>query len=103
MCGTGVASLIDLIWMPLVEKPRKALSRPAPTPRIITDASLRPISAPFSPISSPTLVAAYGVDLRAPEKPSAPAELESTTLPLSSVRTALVLLKVASMWRMPFS
>src|SRR3989344_5843528 len=96
LCGIGVASLIERIWMPLPEKARRTDSRPAPTPRIITDASFSPIIMLFSPRNSPTLAAAYGVDFLAPEKPSAPALEDTMAFPLSSVIIAFVLLKVAS-------
>ena len=33
-CGTGVLSLMPVMWMPLVANARIELSRPAPTPRI---------------------------------------------------------------------
>ena len=43
---------------PLPENARSTDSRPAPTPRIMTVASLRPIIIPFSPRNSPTFAAA---------------------------------------------
>ena len=48
------------------------------------------------------IVAAYGVDLRAPEKPDSPAVDQHKTLPESSVTLANVELNVAVTYRQPF-
>ena len=47
------------------------------------------------------IVAAYGVDLRAPEKPDSPAVDQHKTLPESSVTLANVELNVAVTYRQP--
>ena len=47
------------------------------------------------------VVAAKGVDLRAPLKPDCPVEPQQTTLPLLSVIEAKVLLKEAVICRLP--
>src|SRR3989344_9618437 len=103
LCGTGVMSLMAVIKIPLVEKARIEVSRPAPTPETTTDTSLTPMAAARSPISSPTLAAANGVPFLAPEKPSEPEEDQVTMLPDLSPKHILVLLKVASTYSMPVS
>src|SRR3989338_4983328 len=103
LCGTGVTSLIEEIWMPLVENARIADSRPAPTPLTVTETSLTPIAAARSPKSSPTLAAANGVPFFAPENPKLPEDDQLTTLPDLSAKASLVLLKVASTKRIPES
>src|SRR3982751_4878517 len=92
LCGTGVVSLIELMWIPLVEKARIEDSRPAPTPETTTATSLTPIATALSPKSSPTFAAAKGVPFLAPAKPSEPDEDQDTTLPAMSVKESLVLL-----------
>src|SRR3989344_882010 len=96
LCGTGVTSLIAVIWMPLVEKARIDDSRPAPTPDTTAETSFTPMAAARSPMSSPTLAAANGVPFLAPENPSEPEDDQVTILPDLSPRHILVLLKVAS-------
>ena len=103
LCGTGVMSLMAVIWIPLVEKARIDDSRPAPTPDTTTETSFTPIAAARSPTSSPTLAAANGVPFLAPENPSDPEEDHVTMLPDLSPRHILVLLKVASTYSMPVS
>src|SRR3989338_864706 len=103
LCGTGVTSLIAVIWMPLVEKARIDDSRPAPTPETTTDTSFTPMAAARSPTSSPTLAASNGVPFLAPENPSEPDDDQVTMLPDLSPRHILVLLKVASTKSMPVS
>ncbi len=51
--------------------------------------------------SSIVVVAAYGVDLRVPLKPTLPVFVQEITLPLSSVKVTSVLLKVALMYMRP--
>ena len=48
-------------------------------------------------------VAAKGVDLREPLKPTVPAESQQRVSPLTSVMVIIVLLKVALMWATPFN
>src|SRR3990167_8407101 len=103
LCGTGVMSLMDLIWIPLVEKARMDDSRPAPTPETTTETSLTPMAAARSPTSSPTFAAANGVPFLAPENPKLPEDDHVTMLPDLSPRHILVLLKVASTKSMPVS
>src|SRR3989338_7828302 len=90
--GTGVSSEIRTISIPLDENARRAVPRPAPTPRITTSTSLIPMIFAFSPTISPTFAAANGVPFLAPEKPSAPEEDHATAFPLLSARRTLVLL-----------
>src|SRR3989344_444423 len=96
-------SLMEVIWIPLVEKARIDDSRPAPTPDTTTETSFTPIAAARSPTSSPTLAAANGVPFLAPENPSEPDDDQVTMLPDLSPKHILVLLKVASTYSMPVS
>jgi len=59
-----------------------------------TTASTTTTSATTSSAASPANCAAYGVDLRLPLNPNAPALLHATAFPLSSVIVTIVLLKV---------
>ena len=76
----------------LAEKARIADSRPAPTPRMTTSTSLRPIDRARSASISPTLLAANGVPFFEPEKPIDPLDDQSKVLPAESVSASLVLL-----------
>src|SRR3989344_9068263 len=96
-------SLMEVIWIPLVEKARIDDYRPAPTPDTTTETSFTPIAAARSPTSSPTLAAANGGPFLAPENPSEPEDDQVTMLPDLSPRHILVLLKVASTKSMPVS
>src|SRR3989338_114583 len=76
-------------------------SRPDPTPKTTTSASLTPRIAALLPTKSPTLEAANGVPFLAPLKPKLPALDQNNVLPNLSEKSTLVLLKVASICKTP--
>src|SRR3954462_1699607 len=76
-------------------------SRPDPTPLTTTSTSLIPSAADFWPKISPTFDAANGVPFLAPLNPSDPDEDQNSVLPSLSATVTLVLLKVASTFKMP--
>src|SRR3989344_7001546 len=69
LCGIGVTSLIEVMFIPFEIKPLMPDSRPEPTPFTTTLASFMPIALALLPIISPTLAAAKGVPFLAPLKP----------------------------------
>ena len=72
--GMGVISAISEIERPTAFSPRRAASLPAPGPLIYTSTSRMPVSMALRATASTAVVAAYGVDLRAPLKPAIPEE-----------------------------
>src|SRR5262245_60962699 len=95
LCGIGVTSRIDVMVKPAACSARSADSRPAPGPFTSTSRIFTPCSDAFLAAASAATCAAYGVDLREPLKPSAPAEDQAMVLPWSSVMVIIVLLKLA--------
>src|SRR6185503_18413729 len=91
---TGVISEIDVIASPAVLIPRSDESLPAPGPLTKTSADLSPKPTIRFTTSSTAMLAAYGVDLRVPLYPFAPALLQPRVSPLSLVTVTEVLLKV---------
>ena len=72
-----------------------AASLPAPGPLTITSNLFKPIYSAFFARLSAILCAAKEVDFLDPLNPTEPAPLEYKTLPVSSVKVIIVLLKVA--------
>src|SRR5438445_13374827 len=72
-----------------------AASRPAPGPRTNTSTTLRPRSSALRAAVSAATCAAYGVLLREPFQPAAPAEDHAITFPAGSVSDTIVLLNEA--------
>src|SRR6202158_5406447 len=62
-----------------------------------------PRSNAFLAVASAVICAAYGVDLRLPLKPCAPAEPHEMTLPSMSLIEMIVLLNVLWMWACPLT
>src|ERR1700712_3192217 len=74
---------------------RSADSRPEPGPVTSTSSVRMPCSAALRAASSAATCAAYGVDLREPLKPMAPADDHEIVLPCASVIVTIVLLNEA--------
>ena len=70
---------------------------PYPGPLTTTATSFKPACKAFLATDSEAKAAAYGVDLRDPLKPEAPALVENRVLPSASVNVISVLLKPAEM------
>src|SRR3954471_13711249 len=101
LCGNGVLSSIAVIFRPLFWSAVIADSRPLPGPFTRTSISCRPHFLALAAQFSAARVAAKGVDLRAPLKPTVPAESQARVSPLTSVMVTWVLLKEAFTWAMP--
>src|SRR4051812_21767337 len=80
---------------------RIACSRPEPGPLTLTSISIMPDLRASEAAFSAARPAANGVLLRAPLKPTVPAEAHEMVSPLVSVMVTIVLLKVALMWATP--
>src|SRR5437868_1995212 len=78
-----------------------ACSRPAPGPRTRTSHSSTPCLRAAWAAFSAARPAAKGVLLRAPLKPTVPADAHDSVSPFMSVMVTMVLLKVALMWATP--
>src|SRR3954452_2796611 len=94
-------SQMSVTLSPAAERARSAVSRPAPGPLTRTETFLRPCSMALAAASPAATCAANGVDLREPLQPRAPAELQSSTLPETSVMVIIVLLNVDEMYTSP--
>src|SRR5512139_1236291 len=101
LCGTGVTSEIDVIFMPSAFSARTEDSRPGPGPLMRTSTFLTPHSCAALPAASAATCAANGVDLREPRKPAPPEVAQDSALPWRSVMVTMVLLKDACTWAMP--
>src|SRR5204862_6605827 len=85
------------MWSPAAASARTADSRPEPGPVPRTSTLLTPSWSRATPAAaSEACCAAYGVPLRDPLKPIAPAEDQHTTRPSVSVMEICVLLNVAA-------
>src|SRR5918998_5845662 len=87
--------------MPLAASERIAISRPAPGPLTNTSTERRPCSIALRAAPSAVTCAAYGVLLREPLKPEAPALAQAIVFPAGSVRLTIVLLNVDEMYAFP--
>src|SRR5262245_51289589 len=97
LCGIGVTSRITTMCKPAAAKARTADSRPEPGPWTRTSTDLRPYwSRALLAALSEACWAAYGVPLREPLKPMAPAEDQQSVRPSVSVIVICVLLNDAA-------
>src|SRR5208282_4911735 len=102
LCGIGVTSLISTMCSPAAASARTADSRPEPGPFTRTSTLFIPYWSRATPAAaSEACCAAYGVPLRDPLKPIAPAEDQHTTRPSVSVMEICVLLNVAATYTTP--
>src|SRR6266404_6015158 len=102
LCGIGVTSRITTICNPAAANARTADSRPEPGPFTRTSTLFTPYWSRATPAAaSEACCAAYGVPLREPLKPIAPAEDQHITRPSVSVMEICVLLKVAATYTTP--
>lgn len=91
-----------VITNPAACKDLMAASRPDPGPLTQTSTFRNPISIDSLAAAWAALWAANGVLFLEPLNPILPGEPQAITLPPSSVRVMMVLLKVALMWAMPW-
>src|SRR5512142_409756 len=91
----GVTSVIAVTSRPVASSARIAASRPAPGPRTKTSTVFIPESSALRAAFSAAICAAYGVLLREPFQPDAPADDHAMTFPAGSLIEMMVLLKVA--------
>src|SRR5437879_3636315 len=102
LCGIGVTSRINTMWSPAAASARTADSRPEPGPLTRTSTLFIPYWSRATPAAaSEACCAAYGVPLRDPLKPMAPAEDQHTTRPSVSVMEICVLLNDAATYTTP--
>src|SRR5882724_3830251 len=102
LCGIGVTSRITTICSPAAASARTADSRPEPGPFTRTSTLFIPYWSRATPAAaSEACCAAYGVPLREPLKPIAPAEDQHTTRPSVSVMEICVLLNDAATYTTP--
>ena len=87
--------MIAVIFKPVARKERIAASRPPPGPLTLTSIVLNPNAMASSAAFFAHSVAAKGVLLRDPLKPSAPELHHEMAFPNLSVRVTIVLLNVA--------
>src|SRR3970040_743194 len=93
--GTGVTSRLVVIFRPSAGSARSAASRPDPGPFTCTSIWRMPCSFALRTASSVAVLAAKGVLLREPWKPTAPVLDQDTRFPWGSVNETIVVLKVA--------
>src|SRR6266478_892035 len=97
LCGIGVTSRITTMCNPAAASARTADSRPEPGPFTRTSTLFTPYWSRATPAAaSEACCAAYGVPLREPLKPIAPAEDQHITRPSVSVMVICVLLNDAA-------
>src|SRR5215467_14700516 len=102
LCGIGVMSRISTICNPAAESARTADSRPEPGPFTRTSTLFMPYwSRATLAAASEACCAAYGVPLREPLKPMAPAEDQHIVRPSGSVIVICVLLNDAATYTTP--
>src|SRR6266478_6918686 len=102
LCGIGVTSRITTMCNPAAASARTADSRPEPGPFTFTSTLFIPYWSRATPAAaSEACCAAYGVPLREPLKPMAPAEDQHITRPSVSVMVICVLLNDAAMCTYP--
>src|SRR3990172_7504664 len=101
LCGTGVTSLMLVIFSPIAFSARTADSRPGPGPLMRISTFFTPHSCPAWPACSAAICAANGVDLREPLKPAAPEVAHESAFPWRSVMVMMVLLNDAWICAMP--
>jgi hypothetical protein len=101
LCGWPVTSRIESTSMPMLWKVLAAMSRPEPWPLTSISTRLTPWSIALFATLSAVIWAAYGVLLRLPLKPRAPADSQAMTLPSWSVTLTMVLLNELFMCTTP--
>src|SRR5690242_3323030 len=102
LCGIGVMSRISTICNPAAASARTADSRPEPGPFTRTSTLFMPYWSRATPAAaSEACCAAYGVPLREPLKPMAPAEDQHMVRPSGSVMVICVLLNDAATYTNP--
>src|SRR3979490_833774 len=102
LCGIGVTSRITTMCNPAAANARTADSRPEPGPLTRTSTLFIPYWSRAPPAAaSEACCAAYGVPLREPLKPIAPAEDQHITRPSVSVMVICVLLNDAAICTYP--
>src|SRR5438874_5021661 len=100
--GIGVMSRISTMCNPATDSARTAAAPPEPGPLPRTSTLFIPDWSPATPAAaSEACCAAYGVPLRDPLKPIAPAEDQHTTRPSVSVMEICVLLNDAATYTTP--
>src|SRR6266403_1117039 len=103
LCGIGVTSRITTMCNPAAASARTADSRPEPGPCTRTSTLFIPYWSRATPAAaSEACCAAYGVPLREPLKPVAPAEDQQMMRPSVSVMAICVLLNDAAMCTRPW-
>src|SRR5512135_162322 len=88
--------------IPACCRARIAASRPGPGPCTSTSTSRTPASCSAREVFCAAICAAYGVLLREPLNPLAPALPHAITFPDWSVKVTIVLLKLAWIWTLPY-
>src|SRR5215470_18965642 len=102
LCGMGVTSRITTMCNPAAARARTADSRPEPGPFTRTSTLFTPYWSRATPAAaSEACCAAYGVPLREPLKPIAPAEDQHIVRPSGSVMVICVLLNDAATYTTP--
>ena len=101
MCGWPVTSLMPSTSMPMLWNVLAAMSRPEPWPLTSMSTRRTPWSIALFAQLSAVIWAAYGVLLRLPLKPRAPADSQAMTLPSWSETLTMVLLNELFMWTTP--
>src|SRR5215470_2951639 len=102
LCGIGVTSRITTMCKPAAASARTADSRPEPGPCTRTSMLFIPyVSRATVAVESEACCAAYGVPLREPLNPIAPAEDQHKVRPSESVMVIWVLLNDAAMCATP--
>src|SRR3954467_8269571 len=101
--GVGVTSWMVPTSRPMAPSDRMAVSRPEPGPLTKTSIFFMPWSMARRPDAWAAILAAKGVGLREPLKPTVPAEAHGITAPVGSVMVTMVLLNVLLMWASPWA
>ncbi len=101
MCGCPVTSFMERTSMPMLWNVLAAMSRPEPWPLTSMSTRRMPWSIALLATLSAVIWAAYGVLLRLPLKPNAPADSQAITLPSWSETLTMVLLNELLMCTTP--